>query len=119
MSKRNQEQEDSRRPVSTVFKRRKLEHEDSQGNTSSPCKRKLKAEDYTVGWICPLEVEQVAALEMLNEEHGRLPQPPTDHNVYTLGSIGGHNVVIAGLHTPGNNPAATVVTQMRTTYPNL
>jgi nucleoside phosphorylase len=28
-------------------------------------------------------------------------------------------VVIAGLHQPGNNPAATVVTQMRTTFPNL
>jgi nucleoside phosphorylase len=76
-------------------------------------------EDYTVGWICPLEVEQTAALEMLDEEHERLPKPPTDHNVYSLGSIGGHNVVIAGLHQPGNNPAATVVTQMRMTFPNL
>jgi hypothetical protein len=55
-------------------------------------------------------VEQTAALEMLDEEHERLPKPPTDHNVYSLGSIGGHNVVIAGLHQPGNNPAATVVT---------
>jgi nucleoside phosphorylase len=81
--------------------------------------KKLSREDYTVGWICPLEVEQVAALEMLDEEHEHLPQPPTDHNVYTLGSIGCHNVVIAGLYTPGNNPAAAVVTQMRTTFPNL
>jgi hypothetical protein len=56
---------------------------------------------------------------MLDEEHERLPQPPTDHNVYTLGSTGGHNVVIAGLHTPGNNPEATVVTQIRITFPNL
>jgi hypothetical protein len=66
-----------------------------------------------------LEVEQTAALEMLDEEHERLPNPPTDHNVYSLGSIGGHNVVIAGLYQPGNNPAATVVTQMRMTFPNL
>lgn len=80
---------------------------------------KLSHEDYVVGWICPLEVEQIAALEMLDEEHERLPQPATDHNVYNLGSIAGHNVVIAGLHQPGNNPAATVVTQMRTTFPNL
>jgi hypothetical protein len=56
---------------------------------------------------------------MLDEEHESLPQPPTDHNVYCLGSIGAHNVAIAGLHQPGNNPAATVVTQMRTTFPNL
>jgi nucleoside phosphorylase len=83
-----------------------------------PTKR-LSQEDYTVGWICPLEVEQIAAMEMLDEEHERLPQSPTDHNVYNLGSIGGHNVVIAGLHQPGNNPAATVVTQMRMTFPNL
>ena len=61
-------------------------------------------EDYTVGWICPLEVEKTAALEMLDEEHERLSQPPTDHNVYNLGNIASHNVVIAGLHTPGNNP---------------
>jgi nucleoside phosphorylase len=58
-------------------------------------------------------------LEMLDEEHERLPQPRADHNVYTMGNIGGHNVVIAGLHQPGNNPAATVVTQMRTTFPGL
>jgi nucleoside phosphorylase len=52
-------------------------------------------------------------------EHKRLPQPSVDHNVYTLGSINGHNVVIAGLHKPGNNPAATVVTQMKNTFPGL
>ncbi|KAI9728092.1 MAG: hypothetical protein M1834_007808 [Cirrosporium novae-zelandiae] len=45
-----------------------------------------------------------------------LPQPTTDHNVYTLGSINGHNIVISGLATTGNNSAATVVTQMRATF---
>jgi len=68
--------------------------------------KKLTHDDYTVGWIYPLEVEQIAALEMLDEEHEHLPQPPTDHNVYNLGGIAGHNIVIAGLHQPGNNPAA-------------
>jgi nucleoside phosphorylase len=38
--------------------------------------------------------------------------------VYNLGSIAGHKVVIAGLYQPGNNHAATVVTQLRTTFPN-
>ncbi|PKY07006.1 purine and uridine phosphorylase, partial [Aspergillus campestris IBT 28561] len=76
-------------------------------------------EDYTVGWICPLEVELIAALEMLDEEHEGLPQPPSDHNVYNLGSIAGKNVVIAGLWKPGNNAAATVVTQMRMTFPHV
>lgn len=80
---------------------------------------RLKHEDYTVGWICPLEVEQIVAIEMLDEEHEQLPQPANDHNVYTLGSINGHNVVIAGLPSAGNNSAATVVTQMRNTFPEL
>ncbi|KAK1837902.1 NB-ARC and TPR domain protein, partial [Colletotrichum chrysophilum] len=76
-------------------------------------------DDYKVAWICPLEVEQIAAMEMLDEEHPAPPKPPADHNVYSLGSINGHNVVIAGLHQPGNCPAATVVAQMRMTFPNL
>ncbi|PKY06986.1 purine and uridine phosphorylase [Aspergillus campestris IBT 28561] len=82
-------------------------------------KPRLTHDDYTVAWICPLVVEQTAAIVMLDSEHERLPQPPSDHNVYTLGSINGHNVVIAGLHTPGNNPAAVVATQMRNTFPQL
>jgi hypothetical protein len=81
--------------------------------------KKLSHEYYTGGWICPLEVEQIAVMEMLDEEHERLPQPPMDHNAYNLESIARHNVVIAGLYQPGNNPAATVVTLMRMTFPNL
>lgn len=79
-------------------------------------KKRLDHDDYTVCWICPLEVEQVAALIMLDEKHERLPQSPVDHNVYTLGSISGHNVVVASLHAPGNNPTATVITQMKNTF---
>ncbi|THX55134.1 WD40 repeat-like protein [Aureobasidium pullulans] len=82
-------------------------------------RRKLDHDDYLIGWICPLEVEQIAALRMLDELHERLPQHPVDHNVYNLGSINGHSVVIAGLPTTGNNPAATVVTQLRNTFRSL
>lgn len=39
--------------------------------------------------------------------------------MYNLGSIARHNVVIAGLYQTGNSHAATVVTQMRMTFPNL
>ncbi|KAK5701320.1 hypothetical protein LTR17_022692 [Elasticomyces elasticus] len=76
-------------------------------------------DDYTVAWICPIEVEQVAAMEMLDEEHPRLPQSHTNHNAYTLGSIYGHNVVIASLPMAGNAPAATVVAQMVNTFSHL
>src|SRR5947207_10655834 len=119
MGKRDQRHEGNQVPISSTPKRRKLGHKDGREPVSGVSKRKLRHEEYTVGWICPLEVEQVAALEMLDEEHERLPQLPTDHNVYSLGSIGGHNVVVAGLPTPGNNSAAAVVTQMRTRFPNL
>ncbi|GKT49085.1 uncharacterized protein ColSpa_09266 [Colletotrichum spaethianum] len=81
--------------------------------------KKLGRGEYKVAWICPLEVEQIAAMEMLDEEHEALPQPAADHNVYSLGSINGHNVIIAGLHQTGNCPAATVVAQMKMTFPNL
>ncbi|KAJ0386744.1 hypothetical protein COL922a_003675 [Colletotrichum nupharicola] len=76
-------------------------------------------DDYKVAWICPLEVEQIAAMEMLDEEHPAIPKSSADHNIYSLRSINSHNVVIAGLHQPGNCPAATVVAQMRMTFPNL
>ncbi|KAF3810009.1 hypothetical protein GCG54_00002458 [Colletotrichum gloeosporioides] len=81
--------------------------------------KRLSHDDYKVGWICPLQIEQIAAMEMLDEEHASLPQSPADHNVYSLGRIAEHNVVIAGLHGPGNNSAATVITQMRMTFRNL
>ncbi|KDN63349.1 hypothetical protein CSUB01_12095 [Colletotrichum sublineola] len=81
--------------------------------------KNLSHDKYKVAWICPLEVEQIAAMEMLDEEHEALPQSAADHNVYSLGSINGHNVVIAGLYQPGNCPAATVVAQMRMTFPHL
>ncbi|KAJ5641389.1 hypothetical protein N7490_005389 [Penicillium lividum] len=82
-------------------------------------RRKLIHGAYRVGWICPLEVEQIAAMEMLDEEHEPLPQSSGDTNIYNLGSINNHNVVIAGLPKTGNCSAATVVTQMRMTFPAL
>ncbi|KAE8423398.1 nucleoside phosphorylase domain-containing protein [Aspergillus pseudocaelatus] len=61
----------------------------------------------------------IAAMEILDEEHQPLPQLSGDTNIYNLGIINNHNVVIAGLPKPGNCSAATVVTQMRMTFPRL
>lgn len=72
---------------------------DSSTDESSVTMKKLNHEDYTVGWICPLEVELIAAMEMLEEWHECLPQQLSDHNAYTLGSIAGKNIVIAGQAT--------------------
>jgi nucleoside phosphorylase len=79
----------------------------------------LTHNDYTVGWICALSKEQTAATAMLDEEHVDLPKPLNDHNTYTLGCVGKHNIVIACLPEGeiGNNAAATVATRMTSTFP--
>ncbi|KAL4734265.1 purine and uridine phosphorylase [Aspergillus similis] len=62
---------------------------------------------YMVAWICALSVELAAAKVVLDEIHPALPQPKSDYNVYTLGSVSGHNVVVACLPAggvPGGNP---------------
>lgn len=74
---------------------------------------------YKVGWVCPLEIDCVAALNMLDEVHERLPQRAADSNIYTLGSINNHNIAVTGLPLAGNLAAAAVATQMRMTFPNI
>ncbi|RDA90642.1 hypothetical protein CP533_6830 [Ophiocordyceps camponoti-saundersi (nom. inval.)] len=76
---------------------------------------------YTVGWICALPKEQTAATAMLHQIHPELPNPPNDFNIYTLGSIGAHNVVIACLPKGkiGTNAASTVATRLVNTYPSV
>ncbi|OAL48192.1 purine and uridine phosphorylase, partial [Pyrenochaeta sp. DS3sAY3a] len=77
--------------------------------------------DYTVGWVCALPIELAAAQEMLDEEHALLDKDPHDENIYSLGLVAGHNVVIVCLPAGriGNNPAAAVATQMKTTFKGI
>ncbi|KAL4940220.1 hypothetical protein BDV06DRAFT_213639 [Aspergillus oleicola] len=81
-----------------------------------------KSTDYTVGWICAIVTEYVAAQEFLDEEH-EAPDfvSPGDTNDYTLGKIGKYNVVIAVLPDGENGiaPAATVATNMQNSFPNV
>lgn len=53
--------------------------------------------DYTTAWMYTLPLETTAAKAMLDETPRALPQPKSDHNVYTIGSVGSHNVVVACL----------------------
>ncbi|CAG8981974.1 hypothetical protein HYALB_00004839 [Hymenoscyphus albidus] len=53
--------------------------------------------DYPVAWICTLTVEFEAATEMLDEKHGSFKGDSVDPNVYALGRIGQHNIVIVCL----------------------
>ena len=59
-------------------------------------------EDYTVGWICAISTEYVAAQAFLDEKHkGPEYVSFNDNNDYTLGKFGKHNVVIAILPPRG------------------
>lgn len=77
---------------------------------------------YTVGWICALPAEYVAAQEFLDEEHdGPEYLPPPVRNDYALGRMGKHNVVIATLPLGeyGIVSAARVAEEMQHGFPNL
>ncbi|PGH17821.1 hypothetical protein AJ79_00962, partial [Helicocarpus griseus UAMH5409] len=78
-------------------------------------------DDYTVGWVCALPKELIAAAAMLDETHPDLPKKPNDHNSYTLGRVGVHDIVIACLPKGelGNNNAATVATRMTSSFPSI
>ncbi|KAI2766184.1 hypothetical protein DTO012A8_8597 [Penicillium roqueforti] len=93
--------------------------QDKPGPDRPPCQKRLQHDAYTIGWVCALPKEQTAARAMLDEEHEPLPIPRNDHNSYTLGSIRGHNVVIACLPSMGTNPAATVATSMINTFQSI
>ncbi|KAI3054887.1 hypothetical protein CBS147353_11388 [Aspergillus niger] len=77
--------------------------------------------DYTVAWICALPLEVAAAKAMLDDIHTPLPQPESDHNVYTLGRVGRHNVVVACLPSGvyGTISATGVVSHMVSTFRNI
>ncbi|KAJ9412526.1 hypothetical protein FOXG_14886 [Fusarium oxysporum f. sp. lycopersici 4287] len=78
--------------------------------------------DYTVGWICAITTEYVAAQEFLDEEHeGPEFVSPHDNNHYTLGKVGKHNVVIAVLpdNEYGKSSAASVARDMMHSFPNI
>ncbi|KIX03194.1 uncharacterized protein Z518_06746 [Rhinocladiella mackenziei CBS 650.93] len=79
-------------------------------------------QNYTVGWICALSTEYVAAQEFLDEEHEPPESVPVhDHNDYTLGKIGKHNVAIAVLPGGeyGTSSAARVAKDMFHSFPNI
>lgn len=79
--------------------------------------------DYTVGWICALETEYLAAQLCLDEEHDDVSSNASaaDSNYYTLGKIGQHNVVMAILPIGeyGTISATSVAKDMLHTFPNI
>ena len=79
-------------------------------------------DDYTVGWICAISTEYVAAQAFLDEEHeGPEYVSPNDNNDYTLGKVGKHNVVIAILpdREYGTSSAVSVARDMLHSFLNV
>lgn len=79
-------------------------------------------QQYTVGWISAIPTESVAAQQFLDERHdGPESVAQNDNNVYTLGRIGRHNVVMAVLPKGeyGTTTAATVAKDMLHSFPNV
>ncbi|KAH7086508.1 ankyrin repeat-containing domain protein [Paraphoma chrysanthemicola] len=79
-------------------------------------------ENYTVGWICALSTEYVAAQALLDTRHeGPESVSLHDNNDYTLGRSGKHNVVIAVLPEGeyGISSATSVARDMLHSFPNV
>lgn len=78
--------------------------------------------NYTVGWICAITSEYVAAQAFLDEEHeGPEYLSPHNKNDYTLGRIGRHNVVLSvlPLGSYGTSSAGRVAEDMLHSFPNV
>ncbi|KAI1359844.1 ankyrin repeat-containing domain protein [Xylaria arbuscula] len=99
-------------------KRRRDDFEFSNGASG---RSRRTVNDYTVGWVCALPIEMAAAKCMLQTVHDSLENSHGDSNTYSLGSLHGHNIVIACLPTAGygTNNAAIVASNMRRTFPSL
>ncbi|RPA71805.1 purine and uridine phosphorylase [Ascobolus immersus RN42] len=79
-------------------------------------------DEYTIAWFCPLSIEQSAARVMLDKFHGRpMSTSPGDVNVYTLGEVHHHKVVIFGLAAGdmGKVSASTSAHHLEKTFHNI
>ncbi|VUC22312.1 unnamed protein product [Clonostachys rosea] len=98
------------------------EYPSAQKTTDERPKLALRPEEYTVGWICAITVELVAAQVFLDEIHAAPDYiDPQDNNSYVLGKLGGHNTVIAALPEGryGTTPATGVAINLLRSFPNI
>lgn len=75
--------------------------------------------DYTIAWICALPLELAASRAMLDEQHPPPPHQVGDDNIYVVGRIHRHNVVMACLPQYGTNNAAIVATNLKRSFPGI
>ena len=79
----------------------------------------LPHHSYHVGWICAVETEYVVACELLDKEHATAYHD--EHNQYTCGRMGSHNVVLACLPSGkyGIASATSVAQNMLRSFPSI
>jgi hypothetical protein len=120
MSKRTLNSEDAPDAATSACKRGKTSP--SGGTPANDLSNNIEKSDYTVGWICALSTEHVAARAFLDEKYDR-PDcvSQNDNNIYTLGRIGKHRIVIAVLPDGeyGTAAAAGVARDMLHSFPNI
>lgn len=118
MSKRECELREHSETGFNSVKRTKLHHD----SVPTSAKTSMSNDDYSVGWICAIATEYIAAQAFLDKRHDR-PEyvSANDNNDYTLGEIGKHNVVIAILPDQeyGIASAATVARDMLHSFRNI
>ncbi|KAM0552390.1 hypothetical protein ACHAPJ_007950 [Fusarium lateritium] len=82
--------------------------------------------DFLIGWVCILEPEYIAAMDVLDESYGTSRKAGFisgngDPNMYQLGRIEGHNVVINVPHKGrgGLLNASEIASHMKSTFPYI
>ena len=80
----------------------------------------MQPEEISIGIICPLPIEVASMIQMLDERY-TIQQFPRDPNLYHLGRIGEHNIVIAGLPDglTGIASATTVAERLLGTFSSV
>ena len=81
----------------------------------------VRPEEFTIGWICAIEIELVAATGMLDEKYESKNLPRVENNpmIYTIGRIERHKVVLTCLREAGTTQAASAALHMRAAFPKI
>ncbi|CAI6229044.1 unnamed protein product [Periconia digitata] len=82
---------------------------------------RLDINQYTIAWVCALPIELSAARMMLEGDEHDTPTLAADENVYSFGTIGGHNIVIACLpdKDTGTVSMASLVAHLMRTFTKI
>src|SRR5947207_3461329 len=84
--------------------------------------RPSSREDFEIAIICALRTECDAVEALFDEfweEDGTYGKAPGDHNAYTMGRIGIHNVVLAFMPNMGKAASASVAASFRSSFTRI